>query len=133
MKKLFVSFTALLISLNEGKTSEQDLAEGLFFFGCSRAHAFTPFANEETVPCVLRKNPGIHQKIVAALQAAEQEGRVAWRKERHESYQLLNNLLKANGFQSLEEDERPFVGNQYSYPGVSYRMKKSGIQLDVVY
>ena len=49
-RKLFISFTGLMYALKAGRITDDDLASGLFAFGCTRGHAITPGASEPTLP-----------------------------------------------------------------------------------
>lgn len=135
MRKLFVSFTATLTRMQEGKVSEVDLDNGLFAFGCTRDHALAPGAAGGYVEEVVKERPDLHERLVAAVLAAEHDGRVAWRDKglyANMEYAKINVLLCRNGFDPIVENKlRPHEGD-YCYPGVEERVLLAGLDLKVV-
>jgi hypothetical protein len=107
MPTLFLSFTATLRLMTEGEITQAALDSGLFYFGCTRDHAFgNPeearwFKGGEASLTTLRE----------ALLRAEQEGRVLWRGPRN-TWQELESLLSANGI-NVKFD--PLDGYSYLY------------------
>jgi len=57
-KKLFVSFTALIRDIGRGTVTDADLAAGLFYFGCAREHALTPWKDHTNELKWFFKNDG---------------------------------------------------------------------------
>ena len=84
--KVFASFTATLREMHGGTVTQGDLDAGLFWFNCSREHALRPW--EDTTNEVLwfwrkpqarEQGAEAHRRLVAALLAAERDGRALWR------------------------------------------------------
>ena len=148
-RKLFVSFTALLRYMRDDKVTEKDLERGLFYFGCTRDHAFNPGHSGESneLPWIF-KDPteaqATHQVLLKYVEKAEKEGRCIWR-EPHEmnTYEQLNALLVKHGYSHdraggpailWEPDNRtenPWYA--YCYPGVRDRVAEVQLALDVVF
>jgi hypothetical protein len=126
-RKLFISFTGLMYALKAGRITDDDLANGLFAFGCTRGHAITPGASNEHIEDVVVKNPEVHQRLVKALVEAEFLGRVAWRTQEdgNMSFQLINELLVGNGEQPLNSHMEAYGRDDhfphYNYPSVKDR------------
>lgn len=128
--KLFISFTGTMSALITGRVTAEDLKGGLFVFGCSRDHAITPGAHDEYVESTVKKYPGLHQQLVAAVIEAEAAGRVRWHAAGEPTdYPLVDELLTANGFQplmSFEEyrGDREHVTDHYNLPTVEQRSRE---------
>lgn len=104
MRKLFVSFTSLLQLVSARQVSPEDLANGLFFFGCWREHAINPGGAGETD--TRESNPaysGAHAIIRTAVLRAGVEGRVAWHNGKNRTrspWMRLDDLLAQHGIPS---------------------------------
>ncbi len=139
MRKLFVSFTALLRALKEGLVTEGDLASGLFYFGCAREHALDPWKGETNeVHWYFKDNPEqgrvVHGQIVAAILLGESDGRVIWRtRDSRQSYEELNSLLVKHDVGSISCDDFRATNGPYCYPGVVDRVTEANLQLQVVH
>lgn len=139
MRKLFVSFTTTLRALKDGSVTENDLDTAIFYFGCCREHALDPWKDEANEILWffrddVEKGRAIHARLVAAIEKAEVEKRIAWRtREERSSYKVLNSLLVANGFGGIahEHDDR-ICNADYCYPGVEDRVKEAKLDLQVV-
>lgn len=137
MKKLFLSFTSLLAMVSTGRVTAQDLSEGLFFFGCTRRHAFEPGAQGETDERTFNggRYAGAHLAIVKALHEAEQEGRAAWRHDpltgQLDPWAQLDQLLLANGFEAAARGTGQ--GWDAGYPAIAEQLSMKGIPLTPVY
>ena len=115
MKKLFLSYSALMKSVTNGSVTETDLAEGLFYFGCGREQVFAPWT--EDAP----------KRIMAAVEKAEKEGRVAWKPRfGGNSYEQLNELFSLNGFAPIA------TYDVYNYGIIADRVRQAGLDLQVV-
>ncbi|MBU1104377.1 hypothetical protein KJ664_00560, partial [Patescibacteria group bacterium] len=58
--KLFISFSGLLVALKSGKIPLSDLDTALFYFGCTRDHAYNPSKHGvelDEVSRIFRNNP----------------------------------------------------------------------------
>ena len=126
MRKLYPSFTGLMMALVSGRVNASDLDNGLFVFGCTRAHAFEPGARGEWIETVVVANPDTHAQILSALTVAEAEGRVRWRtREAHTDFDLVNELLVANGEKPLKSHLEAYGFDDpmphYNYPSVVER------------
>jgi len=126
-RKLFVSFTGLMYALKAGRINEDDLANGLYVFGCARDHAITPGTWGEYIESVVVKNPAVHSRLVDTVLKAELEGRVVWRsrEEGNASFELVNELLALNGEQPLLSHKEAYGRDDhfphYNYPSVKDR------------
>jgi len=136
MLHLFCSFRSLLLELKHGTRAKEHLAAGLFYLDCSRLHAFAPWkhdgigankgqfnelhylflkrANRKDQPADVDGDLAgrVHLQLVAALEEAERDGRIAWRPEDgHRDYHTLNGLLAANGQQLalIPRDHTAFI------------------------
>ena len=147
-RKLFVSFTALLRAMRDDKVTEKDLERGLFYFGCTRSHAFEPGAKGESNELTwffedMTEATATHQVLLKYVMKAEKDGRCIWREPNTmSSYEQLNALLVKHGYsydrgggpaivwESDDRTENPWYA--YCYPGVRDRVAEAGIPLDVV-
>jgi hypothetical protein len=135
MRKLFLSFTGTLSALKTGRVTEQDLASGLFYFGCTRDHALHPWNGmRNEVLGVFHDDPErgrtVHGKLAEALVKGEGEGRVMWRDfEGPQSYEVVNQLLTNNGAGKIDHDL--WLG--YNYPTVAKRIKEASLPIDAIY
>ena len=126
-RKLFISFTGLMYALKAGRITDDDLANGLFAFGCTRGHAITPGASNEHVEDVVVQNPEVHQRLVKAIGEAEFLCRVVWRtqEEGNMSFQRINELLVGNCLQPLNSHKEAYGQEDhfphYNYPSVKDR------------
>lgn len=115
-RKLFLSFTDTLFALAHGSVTLDDLATGLFYFGCTRVHALEPWKSDTNeIAWAFREDPElgliVHAWLVAALLHGETEGRVIWREvDAQCSYEELSALLECNGYgKPLEELSGPLL------------------------
>ena len=123
-RKLFISFTGLMYALKAGRINDDDLANGLFVFGCARDHAITPGAWSEHIEDVVVKNPEVHARLVEVVIKAELAGRVAWRpRSGNASFELVDELLAINGEQPLVSHEETY-GNGDPFPHYNYHSVK---------
>lgn len=105
--KIFLSYSALLVALANGLVSQEDLDQGLYFFGCTRGHAFNPGEAGEGDERESLGKAGMqaHRRLLDAVVAAEAQGRCRWHrpdsKTRLEPYAELNRLLDENGQATL--------------------------------
>lgn len=125
MKKLFLSYSALLTAITMDAVREEELDTGLYFFGCTRSHAFEPGANGEFDERDHLGDAGLkaHAVLVKALKKAEEEGRCVWHRPdsvtRLEPFKLLSGLLQRNGQPPLPASSwAPQSYEDYCYPGV---------------
>ncbi|MBX9671051.1 MAG: hypothetical protein K2X93_25905 [Candidatus Obscuribacterales bacterium] len=123
--KLFCSFTGTLYALESGKVTREDLASGLFVFGCGRDHAMHPL-DDECVESIVTERPDLHQLLVAAMEIAETQGRVRWRTETtRPSFAMVDDLLVSNGYKPLMSEEEYYrsscLGRNYCYQAVEGR------------
>ncbi len=126
-RKLFISFTGLMYALKAGRINDDDLANGLFVFGCTRDHAIAPGTWHEHIEDVVVKNPGVHARLVDVVTKAEAEGRVVWRsrEEGNASFELVDKVLVGNGEPPLLSHEQAYGRDDafphYNYPSVHDR------------
>ena len=136
MTKLFLSFTALIRGIVNDEISDLDLATGLFYLGCARAHAFAPWEDKSNELTWFAKGDTdlqaiVHRKIVAALETAELEDRAAWRDETGDrnTFAGLNTLIERNELGSID----PMPGSPYSYTAAQDRIDECGLEIDCVF
>lgn len=120
-RKLFISFTGLMYALKTGRINDEDLANGLFVFGCARDHAITPGTWNEHIEDVVVKNPDVHARLVDVVLKAEGEGRVVWRSREagNASFELVDKLLVGNGEAPLISHKEAY-GTEDSFPHYNY-------------
>ena len=146
MRKLFLSFTSTLGLIARGEVSRGELMSGLFYFGCTRQHAFMPWADAEGNPHVhgegnellwcFKKPDGSydadhaavgHDLLVTALAHAEADNRVEWRERREsQTYEKLDELLVRNGHKPISHRIRPFLRTEYMSPSVVAGIARNG-------
>lgn len=137
MKKLFISYSALLSAIAMDAVVQEELDNGLYFFGCTRDHAFHPGASGEFDEREHLGNKGLaaHAVLVQALQNAEREGRCQWHRPdsatRLEPFAQLNALLERNGQRKLTPGGHHELGlyEDYSYPFVDRLLEASAAKL----
>lgn len=147
MRKLFVSFTGTIRGLSKGTVTQQDLDTGIFYFGCAKIHACAPWKPDHGFVCneltwFFKDEEGkfdadaagvVHRALVAAIEKAESDGRVAWRENGlSNTYGQLSELLAKNGFGPITGDDGRACNGSYCYPGVKDRIKEAGLPLDVI-
>ncbi len=152
-RKFFISFTGTITAIIAGRITPEDLADGLFVFGCLRSQFF------ELQPCpphpsIVRENPTIHRQLIDAVRWAETENRVCWRDEDdRDAYsweRRINQLLREHGFpdvlrQPPAEFQRPescsaflclVPGAAYISPGfanVEQAFRSAKLPFEVIY
>lgn len=115
MKKLFLSYSALLKSVSNGSVTQADLDSGLYYFGCCREQVFAPWT--EDAP----------KRIMAAALKAEAEGRIIWRTRfGGNTYQQLGELLLCNGYDAVATHDT------YNYGIAVERVRQAGLPLEVI-
>lgn len=145
--KLFISCTALIHMLYDGKVYPDELDEGLFYLGCAREGVKSQIDQSLSFKAEMDNARGYHEEAIADacdfvrstlleyLARAELEGRLVYRDHPgSNTYEELNKLLAKHGLNSVD----PFNGRRaydrnadYSYPGVRERMKKSNPEVEV--
>lgn len=141
IRYLFLSFTGILRPIMNGALSSADVHAGLFYFGCVRDHAMNPWGkiNNRVVLNELvfvtsdeAEQRRIHRTIVSALLIAEKSGRAVYRQLKEPmSYEVLNELLDKNGFQTLRFDQ--YSQPHYNYQTVEAAALEQGLPLKVVW
>lgn len=129
MTKLFISFAGTLAALASGRVTVEDLNGGLFVFGCTREHALDPGGNGEYIEQIVLDDIGRWAQLADAVKRAEQEGRVRWRRREqgNASFELVDELLVANGYKKLMTHEQAYgddsfvIGTDYCYSSVEKR------------
>ena len=115
---LAISYSGLLYGLADATTTLAVLDSSIFYFGCTRSHAFDPESivrhlghREDFTHEMLYQ---LHEELRRIFAEAEADGRMAWRAEAAESsWQGLNELLQANSLPPIDP-----TSHHYSYPGV---------------
>lgn len=142
-RKLYVSFTAVIRSLAKGTVTDEDLAAGLFYFGCVREHAFEPWKaskDSHELTWFFQRADGsfdadaaaaAHRRLISALERGETEGRVVWRiMGEHNSYAQINELLTRNGLSALQVTA---WDAHYAYESVAEFVQTANLPLTVVH
>jgi hypothetical protein len=146
-RKLFLSFTSLIRLFRDGRVSESDLDNALFYFGCVREHAMDPWKDETNEVLWAYKDEqqgrAAHTLIAAALKKAESEGRVGFKNmgdQDNDRYRKLNDLLRANDLTPIEPREKFLDGDKqielfggYTYPAVIDKIKKQGLPIEGIW
>ncbi len=146
-RKLFVSFTALLRNMRDDLVTEKDLERGLFYFGCTRSHAFEPSSGGSNELMWIFKDTteatATHQVLLKYVEKAEKDGRCVWRSaDQFNTYEQLNSLLVKNNLSYNREGGPAIIWQpdnrtenpsyMYCYPGVRDRVAEANLPLDVV-
>lgn len=117
MKKLFLSYSALLKLVADGSVTQADLDGGLYYFGCGRDQVFAPWT--EDAP----------KRVMAAVEKAEREGRVAWRPRfGTNNYQDLGVLLLMNGFDAVSTVRY----DRFDLPTVTEALKAASLPIEAI-
>ncbi len=76
-----------------------------------------------------------HRRLTVALERAEAEGRVAWRRpNEHNTFEQLNELLTRNNLAPLQPSGPRFWDyRDYTYHGVEALAKQIGLAITVVW
>jgi hypothetical protein len=136
MRIIFFSYSSLLHDLNSGKFTQQDLDNGLYYFGCKRSLLFDIDPAEREYAA--KKFPEQVPIVKAAVEKAERGGRVAWRPE-HEGcseqysrdmFATLSQLLQANGYRAIQQPKTRHRGCRPGWPNwFAIAMDIAGINL----
>jgi hypothetical protein len=139
MRKLFISFEALLLTLQSGETTERDLATGLFFFDPRETDGVNEvlFRFYFYADCPETAH-AVHGQVVAALAKGNEERRVFWCEWSSEShtYDSFNRLLVKKGFREIcnlyknpENDHDPC----FDHDEIAQEIEDAGNQLEVIH
>jgi len=147
-RKLFVSFTALLRNMRDDTVTEKDMERGLYYFGCTRDHAFNPGRSGEINELTwmfkdTAEATATHQVLIKYVEKAEKDGRCVWRSsDTPNTYEQLNALLVKHGYSYNREGGPAIIWEpdsrtenpsyMYCYPGVRDRVAEASLPLDVV-
>ncbi len=138
MRTLFVSYTGIALAINQGTLAPLDVTDpnALFYLGCARE----PLMNDLDVltRTVYPNDPArareVRALVVGAVLKAEQEGRVAWRKERTMGhYEDVHKLLIANGLPGIDQSRLSITLGTYHPALMSRIVEELGIPVRVVY
>lgn len=129
--KIFRSFTTTLRLILNAEVSSQELQTGFFSFGCVRDYALNPDDNDRNPVKQLQAPPerqlAIHAQLVTAVQAAEADGRAAWRGDnRFVTLGQINQMLQHKGLAPIAGDE------DAPWRGYWRDLEESGQGLEVV-
>lgn len=115
MKKLFLSYSALLKGITNGSVIQADLDAGLFYFGCCREQVFAPWTDDAP------------KRVMTAVLKAEAEGRIVWRTRfGGNTYQQLGALLLRNGYDAIASHD------VYNYGIAAERVRQAGLALEAI-
>jgi hypothetical protein len=138
-RKLFLSFSGLVRNIRDGQVTQEDLDNGLFYFGCSRGHVIQPFnrlgVGDDVTPAFkgdsVRAHK-VHEQILKAVLSAEAEGRAMFRLAvGFTSYRDLNILLANSGYRLLRTEAGQSDHSDFSKPKVAQQVKEAGLDLEV--
>lgn len=142
MVKLFISFAATLRQLRGGQVTVEDMEQGIFCFGNTRAEVFEPWACEHNELALSFRDDGalgerLHRQLLWALVAAEQDRRVAWRDpDSGRGHEVLDWLLQSKGigtiFRNPAGDPIAAHSTFFAYPDVERMVKEAKLPLSVV-
>lgn len=133
---LVLSWSRVLVGLFSGRLEIADLDGAVFYFGCTRSHAFDPAGggtNELTE--IAKADPirgrQVHAALMAEVEKAEAAGRVAWRENGtgYHTYQQLNELLEGLGLPTIDHEDA--VGPIY-FPRVLAYVKEANLPYRLV-
>lgn len=137
MRKIFLSYSGILIGLRNGQIVMDDLEGGLFYFGCCKSavtddsdlpYPIHSFHSQEEREELMKLIPQVRQIVFAA----ESDGRADYRKPiAPNSWEELNALLVRNGFVAVDS-RVGFVELDYSYPTACDLIKRSNPDLQPV-
>ena len=118
MRKLFISYTGMLMAIKKGAVTEVELNTALIFFGCSRRYALNfDFANdheENPAVTILGENDMSearkrHAWLVKKIEKAETEGRVHWWEPgQRRTWEDLSVFLAKHGY-TFHSQEKSFM------------------------
>ena len=105
---VFGSFSNLLGLIARGLVTEEQLRHGLFVFGCRRIHAYQPGTGEVDERTWVRPpldGHAAHTVLVAALKAADEDGRATWWRDAwpegcRDAGEALDDLLRLLGIKA---------------------------------
>jgi hypothetical protein len=139
-RKVFLSLMGTLRLMQDGEVSDDDLAHGLFYLGCTRTYVLE--TNPEKLQEIqglfatdLEKGLEVHTKLQQALLTAEAEGRAVWRpSHKGNTQEQLNGLLVANGAQPLNSNLPPVYEHDFIAIAIDRVNNKDGrLLLEPVY
>jgi hypothetical protein len=119
-RKLFLSFGGALHDVRRRLVTHEDLDRALYYFGA-------------TLEFIHRAGRGgarseAYQAVVVALDLADQEQRIAYRRDDEEpSFDVLNELLLRHGFGALSPRAA------YSHAAVEDAVREARLDLEVRY
>jgi len=120
--KVFGSFTWLLHGIAAGLVSDEDMANGLFAFGCTRSHVVDPSGECDERTWVRGGLDGFaaHKKLLAIVLEAERTERVVWREPEDTSEDMTALLLQHMQEKGLTSEDCDW---QFA-PGREWRVKE---------
>lgn len=109
VQPLVLSWSGVLSQLFAGTITLDELDGALFYFGCTKEHAFTPEASngpnelEEITRSDPERGKKVHAELMRAVREAEAHDRVAWRAlDERPSWNQLNQLLGRFGLPPVD-------------------------------
>ena len=105
---VFGSFSRLLGLIAQQLVSEEQLRHGLFVLGCRRIHAYQPGTGEVDERTWVRPpldGHAAHTVLVAALKAADEDGRATWWRDAwpegcRDAGEAMDDLLRLLGIKA---------------------------------
>jgi hypothetical protein len=135
MRKIFLSYSALIALYNYGEISHADMAHGIFMFGCTPKALKNPLPKDPATRALwLAHGKQAHEAMMPHFNKAEKEGRVIWIRKPTGEYRVANNdfnkMLSRLGLPLADFGNRCFQMNQES---IAELLDEMNVQLDPVY
>jgi hypothetical protein len=131
VRKLYLSFAAVLKRVGQIGLTDPELAEALFYLDSSRQGVFEPSQERERAIEFTTGRPA--DGVQSLLQVAEAEGRLRFRERLLcNNWHDLNELLRANGYATLEIGVGR-ASTTYCGQAVTAHVQEAGMDLEVVY
>ena len=139
LQTIVLSWSGVLSQMFHGLVSVDDLDGALFYFGCTRGHAFDPASPEDAyneLDAITHSDPErgkqVYAQLMEAVSSAEADGRVTWRELRQSnSYDQLNELLARNGLPAINPPADEWMSH-YSYPAVHEAVREQELPYNVI-
>jgi len=135
MRKIFLSYSALINLWNRYEISHADLDSAVFMFGCTRNALMKPIPKDAVLHAQwLRHGKAAHDIMMPYYMKAEREGRAIWLRKPNGEYRVVNTqfnvMLRSLGMPEVDFGHECFPLN---YPATAEMIKRFNINLDPVY
>jgi hypothetical protein len=137
VRTLVLSWSGVLSQLFHGLVSLEELDGALFYFGCTRDHAFAPETHDgyNQLDSIISSDPArgrrLHAFLMEIVASSELAGRVTWRAlDESSSYGQLNELLERNGLPVIKLPASEVYG--YYYAAVHRAVEEQDLSYNVI-